>query len=285
MTSEGVAFYQNAQIYFATKHAKEELLAPLFLQNGLRCVAVNIDTDMFGTFSGEVERTEGVRATLRKKIDAAIEVQKNARLFLASEGSFVPHPIVGFLQTDLESLLLFDRKLGVEIYAEYLCLEPVHGEKKFGPRENFRDFLAQLKFPDHGVIVHPENSLVPIFKGLHTEHAVSQAMLDCFAVSATGNVVISTDLRACHNPTRQRAILKAGERLIEKLKSLCPDCGLPGFAISRGIPGLPCEICGEASSAAAKVLWECVKCPYSVERPRPDGETHVKVDECEFCNP
>lgn len=285
MKEKQTPYYNGLDIQFATKHEKEKLLEPLFLQYGMGCVGVDVDTDEFGTFSGEVERTGGIRETLRKKIRSAIELKKDARLFLASEGSFVPHPILGFLQTDLESLLLFDQELGIEIYAEYLCTEPVHGQKKFGPRDDFRHFLVQIKFPSHGVIVHPENSVAPIFKGIHAESAVCQAMLDCFAASTTGTVLVSSDLRANHNPTRQVAILKAGERLIEKLNSLFPDCGLPGFAITRGLPGLPCESCDKVSFAPAKVLWECVKCTYSVERARPDGKTHLPVEECEYCNP
>lgn len=171
-------------------------------------------------------------------------------------------------QSDLESLLLWDRKLDIEIYAEYLCREPVHVESALGPKDDFKSFLVDTGFPDHGVIVHPEESLSPIFKGLHSESDVAQGKLDCFMASTTGKVVISTDLRANHNLTRRGAIRRAGINLLEKLNSLCPGCGLPGFALTRGIPGLRCSGCEEASQVAEKVLFECVKCPQSENRPR-----------------
>jgi hypothetical protein len=272
-------------IFFGTKHEKERVLEPLFREIGMRCEASNVDTDLFGTFSGEVERTGSVRETLRKKINEASERNPQAKIFLASEGSFGPHPVVGFIQTDLESLLLWHKDLNIEIYAEHLCQNPVHDEKALGPRDNFREYLLHMKFPEHGVIVHPDGLLKPIFKGLHEEHAVAQAMIDCFQASTNQRVVIATDLRANHNPTRRQAILEAGETLIEKLHSLCPGCELPGFAISRGIPGLRCAGCGEATHVTKDVVWECVKCTHSETKPRPDGIVSIEPDQCEFCNP
>lgn len=278
-------FYENIKINFATKHEKEKILTPLFAPYGIDCQMVEVDTDEYGTFSGEVERTGSVRETLRKKINAAREKLKGERLFLASEGSFGPHPGVGFLQTDLESLLFFDQQLEIEIYAEFLCTSPMHAEMSFGPSDNFRAFLAEVNFPDHGVIVHPENSIVPVFKGLHSERAVERAMFESFLGSHNGRVVLATDLRSNHNPTRRKAIFKAGEILLEKLMSLCPSCGLPGFSITRGIPGLPCLACGKPSAIASKVQLECVKCGYQEERKRPDEKSHIEPEDCERCNP
>lgn len=272
------------RIEFATKHEKEKILAPLFLELGLSCRATPVDTDEFGTFTGEIERTGGVRETLRKKNQAATKLS-GERFFLASEGSFGPHPIIGFVQTDLESLLFWDRDNNCEIYAEYLGKVPVHDERTHGPRDDFRAFLKEIDFPNHGIIVRPENLYQPIIKGLHNERAVGQAMLDCFMASKTAKVVLAADLRANHNPTRRKAILEAGRVLIEKIKSLCPKCFYPGFGISRGVPGLICTLCGEPSPIAKAVIWTCVKCAYEEERPRPDGITSIDSSECENCNP
>jgi len=272
-------------IYFANKHEKEAILRPLFSLHGVNCEAIAVDTDKFGTFSREVARTGGVRETLRKKILAATDLLPKDRLFLASEGSFIPHPTIGFIPTDLESLLLYDRTLDIEVYAEFLCLKPVHALRVFGPHDDIRKFLQEIQFPEHGVIVHPEHSLSPMFKGLHSELGVVQAMHDSLKASPTAKVVIETDLRACHNPTRRQAIFKAGQNLIVKLQSLCPSCRLPGFAISKGIPGLKCQGCGGETTEAKEVLLNCVKCSYSESRPRPDGKKSVDPVDCEYCNP
>ena len=279
------SFYAGQTVYFATKHGKEEILTPLFREIGLHCERIEVDTDQFGTFSGEVERTGSVRETLRKKIQAAAYATPSGRLFLASEGSFGPDPFIGFLQTDLESLLLWDRELDMEIYAEYLCREPTHAEVTLGPQDDFRAFLNSIDFPQHSVIVRPDGLRSPTFKGLKSEREVGQAMLESFWNSKNGKVVVATDLRADQNETRRNAISKAGHALIEKIPSLCPSCFVPGFGISRGIPGLECQACGEPSQVARAVLFECAKCGHKLEKPRPDGKARLPVEECEHCNP
>ncbi len=277
--------FHGKTFYFATKHGKEALLKPLLAELGLDCIAAPVDTDEFGTFSGEVERKGSVRETLRNKIKAAADKHSEAQLILASEGSFGPHPFIGLMQTDLESLLLWDRETGSEIYVEYLATNPIHAEKILGPQDDFRVFLKEIKFPGHGVIVHPEGLLTPLFKGLHTEQSVEQAMLDCFVASKTARVVLMTDLRACHNTTRRDAIHNAGRKLIESLNSLCPTCKYPGFTVVEGISGLPCAACGEPSRIAKAVLLVCPRCKTKEERPRPDGKRELDSSECEFCNP
>lgn len=285
MTLGATHRFHGKSVFFANKHGKEAILEPLFAEIGLKCIATPVDTDQFGTFSGEVERTGSVRETLRKKIKAAADQHSEAQLILASEGSFGPHPLSGFLQTDLESLLLWDRETGTEIYAEFLATDPVHAERILGPQDDFRAFLREIQFPDHGIIVHPVGLLRPLFKGLHREQDVEQAMLECFLASPSGRVVLMTDLRACHNATRRNAIHNAGRKLIEVLSSLCPACAYPGFAILEGVPGLMCGDCGEPSRIAKAVILACPKCDKKEERPRPDGRRELDSSECEFCNP
>ncbi len=285
MSATALHPFHGKIFYFATKHGKEAILKPLLAEFGMDCIATPIDTDEFGTFSGEVERTGSVRETLRKKIKAAADQYSEAQLILASEGSFGPHPLIGFMQTDLESLLLWDRETGSEIYAEYLATDPVHAENILGPRDDYRAFLKEIKFPDHGVIVHPEGLLAPLFKGLHTVQAVEQAMLECFVASTTARVVLMTDLRACHNATRRDAIYNAGKKLIESLNSFCPTCKYPGFTVVETVPGLPCAACKEPSRIAKAVLLACPRCKTKEERPRPDGQRELDPSECEFCNP
>lgn len=277
--------FHGATLYFSTKHEKEKLLAPLLNEVGISCVLVLTETDAFGTFSGEVERIGSVRETLRKKIKAAEGLYLEGKYFLASEGSFGPHPHMPFIKTNVESLLFWDKDQNLEIYADYLSMEPVHDELTFGSSESVSQFLSMIQFPTHGVIVHPENSFEPIFKGIHDDTSVAQAILSSFAVSKTGRVTIKTDLRALHNPTRQSTITKAGVALIEKLKSLCPTCQYPGFGIEKGIPGLSCAACGMSSPITKDVVLKCVKCAHEEIKPRPDGKTSIDPSECEFCNP
>jgi hypothetical protein len=271
--------------HFATKHSKESVLSPLLSRIGMRCVRADVDTDRFGTFSGEVERVGGIRDTLRLKTDAAAKANPNARFLLASEGSFGPHPFIGLVQSDHEALLFVDRKLKTEIYVEEISIETNHSEIQFGPRDDLYAFLKQIGFPEHGVIVRPTGNRKTVFKNLLTFQAVGQAIIDAFLESTEAKVILSSDMRASFNPTRMRAIEKVGEKLIESLNSFCPECKTPGFAISKGIPGLPCEECGKLSRIAKDVLWTCVKCKYSAQTARPDGVRAIPASDCEFCNP
>lgn len=279
------SLYGGQTVYVATKHGKEGIVAPLFAACGIRCDRIDVDTDSFGTFSGEVERTGSVRDTLRKKLQAGAGAAPHARLFLASEGSFGPDPIFGFVRTDLESLLFWDRELNIEIYAEYLCRSPMHDEVTIAPDAPIKPFLEKIRFPDHAVIVRPAESFVEVVKGLVEATEVEKAIRRCAALSPRGEALVATDLRAHFNKTRREAIAKAASLLIQKIESLCPSCDVPGFWIVRGIAGLPCESCGEPSRAARAMVFGCVKCDYIEERPRPDGRTTVSAGECGSCNP
>ena len=126
--------YSGMTVYFGTKHGKEKAVIPALNQIGLCCKVVPIDTDQFGTFSGEVERVGSIRDTLRKKIEAVFKEYPEARLALASEGSFGPHPLMPLMRSDHEALLFSDRESKLEIYVEEFSTETNHTEIDFGPR-------------------------------------------------------------------------------------------------------------------------------------------------------
>ncbi len=277
--------YGGEKVFFATKHSKETVLKPILAKLGLECIRLDVDTDRFGTFSGEVERVGNVRETLRLKIDAAAKLNPAARFFLASEGSFGPHPLIGFIPSDHEALLFIDRKLKTEIYVEEISTETNFSEVEFGPRDDLDAFLKQIGFPEHGLIVKPKGNTSVVFKNLQNIHSVGQAIIDSFLASPEAKVILSTDMRANFNPTRMKVIEKAGVKLIEALASLCPACETPGFSISKGIPGLPCEECGLPTRVTKDVIWSCVKCSYTVQKSRPDDLRKISGSNCEFCNP
>lgn len=272
-------------VYFATKHSKEKVLHPLLSEIGMNCVSLDVDTDSFGTFSGEVERSGSVMDTLRCKTDAAAKLKPEARFLLSSEGSFGAHPFIGFVASDHEALLFVDRKLQTEIYVDEISTETNLAEIEFKASDDLHAFLKEIGFPEHGVIVKTMDDNSIVFKNLQTFQAVEQAIKDAFLISSEPKVILSTDMRANFNPSRMKVIKKAGERLIESLKSLCPECQTPGFSIVKGIPGLPCEECGEPSRISKEVLWGCVKCDYSEQKERPDGVRTISPAECDFCNP
>ena len=80
---------KNRKLLSATKHNKEQVIAPIFEEGlGVHCfVPDKYNSDIFGTFSGEVERKNSAVATVRAKCLAAKE-EFDCDLVRASEGSF-----------------------------------------------------------------------------------------------------------------------------------------------------------------------------------------------------
>ena len=90
----------------ATKHGKEKVIAPILERSlGVKVLSTtNLDTDRFGTFSGEVERKGTPLEVARAKCEAALKLT-GADLAVASEGSFGPHPELFFAAAEFLGIL------------------------------------------------------------------------------------------------------------------------------------------------------------------------------------
>ena len=83
--------YQGQTVAFLTQHGKESLVRPV-LEPALGCTvqrAEGYDTDLLGTFSGEVKRIEGQLQTARTKARIGMQLL-GTPLGMASEGAVVP---------------------------------------------------------------------------------------------------------------------------------------------------------------------------------------------------
>ena len=93
--------FENRSLAVATMHGKEKVIGPV-LEDALGVKIVlpsQFNSDQFGTFSGEVERTLSPLEAARKKCLLAAELT-GASLVVASEGSFGPHPAIYFVPAD-----------------------------------------------------------------------------------------------------------------------------------------------------------------------------------------
>jgi hypothetical protein len=120
--------FNNRKLIIATKHEKEKVIAPL-LENalGVSCfVNEHFDSDILGTFTGEIERKLDPIETARQKCLMAMELT-NCDLGIASEGSFGPHPSLFFVNVDDEFLIFFEK----------LARKQILMEKKLALKENF----------------------------------------------------------------------------------------------------------------------------------------------------
>lgn len=274
--------YQEETVWFATIHRKEEVLRPLLSSIGIRCEKAPVDTDAFGTFSGEVPRQWSVRETLRRKTQAVFELLPSARLALASEGTFAPHPQIGFLSSDHEALLLSDREKNLEIYVDILDCDTNHAALQYKDESSLRVFLDQIGFPSHAVNIKSNRRL---FKGLRDIELVFSSVNDCQRHDSTSAITVFTDMRADRNPTRMRVIQKAGKKLMERLTSFCIKCDTVGFGEVDRIVGLPCEWCGSLTELVKEEVWGCLVCKYAERRPRRDGAHVADPGFCQLCNP
>ncbi|MBR7618781.1 hypothetical protein JKL49_05205 [Phenylobacterium sp. 20VBR1] len=281
--------YKDTIAVLATMHDKERVVAPVLKEGlGLRvALALGLNTDRFGTFSRDVERTGSQLDAARAKIAAGFEYAPYARVGIASEGSFGPHPYIPFLALGRELVLLIDRERGLELTGHFASLETNYGHAVVSDMETAVAFAERSRFPEHGLIVmgcvdeKPAPDLA-LFKDVidHAalEIAVGQVVATC------GAAFVEADMRAHRNPTRMRAIERAASDLVRRFRSECPACKHPGFDVTERITGLPCEWCGEPTHVIRAEVLTCQACDYRQER-QATCATTADPGRCESCNP
>jgi hypothetical protein len=98
-----------------TKHDKARLVTKHFNEIlGMQVQEVVVDTDVFGTFSGEIERAGTPLETAIKKARVGIETTSNP-FAIASEGSVGPDPIFGLVNANIETMVFVDDELGIQV--------------------------------------------------------------------------------------------------------------------------------------------------------------------------
>lgn len=219
--------FQGRTLVIATMHGKEQVIAPA-LQTHLgveTIVPQGFNSDRFGTFTGEIKRSGNQLEAARAKVQAAM-TQTGVDLGIASEGSFGAHPSIPFVQSNLELLVLVDRKHGYEIRGHHRTSETNMDGKLVSSVEEALDFAHKIGFPDHGIIVRKNDRLdqpiSELYKNISTEAELVAIVHKLLADPHSDRIFVETDMRAHRNPTRMKAIAKAVEDLIQNVLSLCP---------------------------------------------------------------
>jgi len=222
-------------LVLASRHGKERAMArPFRLGLGLELVVADqIDTDHFGTFTGERPRPADAATTCRLKAEAAMDAT-GACLGVASEGSFGPHPAIPFLPLAIEWMTFVDRRRDLVI-SERLEGTPTNfSHSVIAAGADPGSWLERIGFPAHGVIVSPQRSdphpsdPYPIVRGLHSPEALAKAIRGATAHSADGLALLQSDMRAHCNPTRMASIRRLAFRLVRRIRTACPSCGYRG---------------------------------------------------------
>jgi hypothetical protein len=277
--------FNGRQLLIATQHGKEQVIKPI-LENslGVQCIIPTaIDTDIFGTFTGEVERKDSPVDTLRKKCLYAMAIT-GADLSVASEGSFGPHPQLYMLPANEEWIILIDKINQLEIIARTFSAETNFGGQYVQFTEELQQFAQKVKFPSHALILRDsEGGVTEIVKGiqdtsvLHNEFERMQRTYD--------RVFVETDMRAMHNPMRMKVIASATCKLVENINRCCPSCNTPGFDVVQVVQGLPCSLCSSPTRSLKTLIYGCKKCTFQQPVDYPDQKEKEDPMYCDYCNP
>lgn len=276
--------YRGQSIALPTLHQKGALIAPSFLTHlGMTVVEIDVDTDQFGSFAGEVKREGSQLDTARSK--ALLGAQVSGLDFaIASEGSIGADPEIGLLTSDIETIVFIDRVNNLEIIENYRSFDITAQKIEFTEEIDLDQFLVKADFPRHKLIVRSDFGLSNVIaKGIATKSELMSAIAQA-REQAIDPIVIESDLRAHCSPTRAKNIEITAERLAKKIASLCPNCATPGWGAVEPLFGLLCRECGEESENAPRsYLYGCLKCTHTAE-----GEViaeSLDPSRCNWCNP
>lgn len=266
-------------------HGKERAIAPLLeAQLGIICITdPDLDTDRYGTFTGEVERKGSPLETVRTKCINAMQ-HAGFDLGIATEATFGPHPHLGLIPSHHEIMLLLDTRLGLEIRVSMLTTETNFASRIISSEDELMAFAKSAGFPAHGLILRTlYGPARKIKKGITSTEELTAAYR---LLSLTGGTLqVETDMRAHMNPTRMSMIRSLTGKLLYKMVAECPSCGTPGFGEEEMIPGLPCRSCGLPTRSWLSKKIACTRCGNAVLESFPDGRTLEEPGACQHCNP
>lgn len=277
--------FKGRSLLIATKHEKEQIISPIIEKElGVKCfVPDHFDTDVLGTFTGEVERKADPITTARQKCTLAMD-QANVDLAIASEGSFGPHPSIFFVNADEEFLVFIDKKNDLEIIVKEISTTTNFNASEIHSLQTLKEFAKKVGFPSHGLILRQsKDNFKSIYKGITTWIKLIEAYNNLINHSDT--VYVETDMRAMYNPTRRNVIQAATHKLVERIKKTCPACKTPGFGITGIKEGLPCSACKVPTKSILSHLYSCQKCNYQDSKDYPYDKTEEDPMFCDQCNP
>jgi len=287
MTDTISKLFRGRKLVIATKHRKERVIAPL-LEDFLGVETIvprDFDTDQFGTFTGEIKRAGSQLEAARAKALAAMS-NEGVDLGVSSEGVFGPHPSFPFVQSNLELVLLIDRKNGYEICGHHRTQETNMSARHVKSTKEALDFAQKIGFPEHGIIVRArENDCSEIYKDIRSEEALIGKVGEMLSRPTQKLIFLETDMRAHANPTRMMAIAKATEDLIKNMASLCPRCQTPGYIMVDFEKGLKCSICKLPTDLPLNDIYQCSVCNHREKRVVTIYGDSADAKYCQYCNP
>jgi hypothetical protein len=283
-----MSIYHNRVAILATMHNKEKVISPLLKEHlGINVIVPEgLNTDVFGTFTREIQRPDTQVITARLKAQKALEMYEE-KIAIASEGSFAPHPLIPYIYANREIIIFLDQENDLEIIGEVFSMETNFNHQIISSLEEAEEFGKKVGFPEHGLVISFDNistGKTEFIKGITSQENLINSV-EIAIKNTNGKFNIETDMRAMYNPTRMKNIALATQDLINKINSLCPRCNTPGFIINQKISGLPCELCHQPTSLIKAVIFQCQKCSFTQQQLFPNNQEFADPSLCEYCNP
>lgn len=275
--------YRGHRASLATRHSKERVIAPRFaVILGMDVFPVEVDTDTFGTFAGDIPRTGSALETATRKARAGMELTGRP-IGMASEGTITGDPLLPGGATDTEVIVFVDDERGIVVHHTHRSPTIVAFQRTLTPGADLDTELRAAHFPEHGLIARPDGLPVPITKGITDRDTLTRVMREYAPLSPTGRVLLESDFRAHMSPTRMQVIDECARMLAERLARPCPNCGSPGWGEVEPAWGLPCRECGTTVPHVIRAdQWGCPACPHREERSR---AVSAEARWCPRCNP
>lgn len=281
-TREAQDWWSGRTIQFGTKHGKATIVAPIFAQLGLSVTTFALETDRFGTFSGEITRRQDQRATALHKAEATLH-ESSCDIALASEGSFGPHPSLPLVGSNYEVLTLIDATNQLTLTGTALSVCSIAQAERVRSLPDVDRIAATWNFPTQGIVVRINYWYADMLhKELRTLPALRATVAEALRSPFTRRVTLETDLRAHRCPSRHDTIRAAAVDLVATMLRICPTCAKPGVHKVASEPGLPCQWCDSPTDRPLKHMYQCASCSHLYTA----FETgQADPGDCQYCNP
>ncbi len=271
------------QVALATKHGKLNQLKPAFERLAdFELVLAEIDTDLFGTFSGETPRTSSPLETAIAKAKAGAQAL-GLEYGLASEGTISPNPAIPWATVDHELLVLVCLSRDITIYETYQSGSIVAKTETLAPGSDLDAVFKQFDLPAHAVnLCFSREAVEVIEKGISDTKYLRNRIAELWSEGHEPR--LESDFRAMSSPSRQANIMACAEKLVDRIANKCPGCDEIGFGRVSYEFGVPCIGCGEVNSRIAKgEKLSCVTCDFFEVLDL--GITSIDPSRCDGCNP
>jgi len=181
-------------------------------------------------------------------------------------------------------LIFIDTVNNIEVIVRELSTSTNFNGKEVQNQKELFEFADQVRFPVHGLILRKsKDENTDIHKGITDIEKLKKSFEQLY--SKYNSVYAETDMRAMFNPTRMKVIEQATQKLVQKIKSTCPQCQMPGFGITDAKKGLKCSLCGSPTNSILSYIYTCQHCQFIKEEMYPHNKTTEDPKYCDYCNP